>query len=45
MSVETANLLTEQVSTLVEVLPRSQAALMKALKTGLLRTVIAAGSN
>ena len=39
MTTETASLLTEQVSALVEVLPRSQAALMKALKTGLLRTI------
>ena len=39
MTTETASLLTEQVSELVEVLPRSQAALMKALKTGLLRTI------
>ena len=39
INTETANLLTEQVSALVEVLPRSQAALMKALKTGLLRNI------
>ena len=45
LDAETLSMLTEQVSTLVEVLPRSQANLMKALKVGLLRNVLSGAAG
>lgn len=41
----TLKMLTEQVSTLVEVLPRSQTNLMKALKVGLLRSALSGAAG